>query len=69
MVGMSKYKVTILIAVLFTIPLFGYFVVNGYWWLFDGNDPISEKMFAAFAGGCIALTINVLAYAIEDEQI
>jgi len=63
-----KYKFTILVAVLFTIPLVGYFMVNGYWWLFDGNNPDQSKMMVAFFAGSIALTINVAICAFEVDQ-
>jgi membrane-bound metal-dependent hydrolase YbcI (DUF457 family) len=66
---MSKYKLTILIAVLFTIPLVGYFTVNGYWWLYDGNNPDENKMFVSFIGGIIAGLANVMMYLTESEQL
>lgn len=51
---MSKYIqnhiASITIAVLFFIPMAIYFVGNFYWWLWDGNNPNVEKMFAAFVG-------------------
>lgn len=66
---MSKYKLTILVAVLFTIPLVGYFIVNGYWWLYDGNNPDENKMLVSFIGGIIAGLANLMMYLTESEQL
>lgn len=37
-----------LFVAIFVLPSALYFVVNGYWWLFDGNIPIPDKMTASF---------------------
>lgn len=66
---MSKFKLTILIAVLLTIPLCGYFIVNGYWWLFDGNNLNQDKMFISFTGGSLALFANYVVYLTEDGKL
>lgn len=65
---MTKYKFTILFAVLFTVPLCGYFIINGYWWLFDGNNPIANKMFTALFFGFLAGMLNFGIFVVESEQ-
>ena len=44
--------------IVFVLPSALYFTVNGYWWLFDGNEPIFKKMYASlvvvFFGSFIA---------------
>ena len=64
---MGKYKFTIIFALVFTIPLLGYFVVNGYWWLFDGNHLIEDKMAAAAFCGVVAAGINTSIGVVEGE--
>jgi hypothetical protein len=47
---MNKEKSNLIVIVLwaiFGLPSTLYFVVNGYWWLFDGNQPIASKMSVA----------------------
>lgn len=65
---MSKYKWSILVAVVFTIPLVGYFLVNSYLWLFAGTEVDSDRLFASLAGGSIALWLNIVALFHEDKR-
>lgn len=53
-------------AVIFVAPSLLYFVVNGYWWLFDGNRLDQDKMFAA---GLISFTgsYSLVVWACIEE--
>lgn len=52
---MNKEKLAWLIFVgVFVLPPAGHFIVNLYWWLFDGNQLITEKM--AASGLMVAIT-------------
>lgn len=62
---MKKHIPSLLIFLVFTAPLCGYFIVNGYWWLFDGNHPIPAKMTAAGFLGFMMLMINGVVYSEE----
>ena len=64
---MKKYKLTIAVAVLLTLPTLGYFIINGYMWLYAGTSPESLKMEVTFFAGAISLFINGLAYMKEAE--
>ena len=69
---MSKKTGRILIAILFVtlvLPSILYFVVNGYWWLFDGDMPISEKMGAAFSIGSIGLVVLAFALWVSETEL
>ena len=39
---------SIVLYIVFVLPSTLYFVINGYWWLFDGNQPYANKMIVAF---------------------
>lgn len=42
---------------LFVLPFLAHFVINLYWWLFDGNVLIEDKMGASAIGIIVGLFI------------
>lgn len=64
---MTKRNYILLAYAILILPSVLYFLINGYWWLFDGNNPIAPKMVAAFMIGSFGTLITAAVIDLTRE--